>query len=389
MGKAWNLKGGFRMSLHEESMYIFEFDLDEDRVAAIEMGSVTILKKLFLIRPWQLFIEHSIQELKSVPVWMNLRKVPIHLWNAKGLSMIASGIGTPICSDKHTLERTRMSYARVCVEMDVTSDFPSFIPILFDGKELEISVEYTWKPPRCQACATFSHSSAKCPKVSASKVTKKIWVPKLSKTNKETLGRLEESQRLDLEVVNADMNIKNVSETDIDKAGNLETPRNEEHNDSGSLTEKGESRVQSNEEMVDNAAHISIEEKADSPDVERKYVRRKNKGSTKENEKKVDELKNKNSFESLIEVNEDLPSVETFVSQSNNNDQHNEDTTYVDDCVESNEESEYETDNEETSVEKFKPIEEHLVCLQLTRRLGLSQPLTRTESAVRMFGFQF
>ncbi|KAI3881475.1 hypothetical protein MKX03_027172, partial [Papaver bracteatum] len=199
---------------------------------------------------------------------------------------------------------------------------------------------------------------AKCPKVSAGKVTKKIWVPKLSKTSKETLGRLEESQRLHLEVINVDMNITNVSETDNDKAGNLETPRNEEHNDSGSVKEKGESGVQSNEEMVDNAAHISVEEKVESPVVEWKNVRRKNKGSSKENGKKVDELKNKNSFESLLEVNEDLSSGETFVSQSNNIDQHNEDAIKVDDCVESNEDSEYETDNEETCVEKFKPIEE-------------------------------
>ncbi|KAI3834132.1 hypothetical protein MKX03_018087, partial [Papaver bracteatum] len=159
-------------------------------------------------------------------------------------------------------------------------------------------------------------------------------------------------------VINVDMNITNVSETDNDKAGNLETHRNEEHNDSGSLKEKGESGVQSNEEMVDNATHISVEEKVESPVVQWKNVRRKNKGSSKENGKKVDELKNKNSFESLLEVNEDLSSGETFVSQSNNIDQHNEDAIKVDDCVESNEDSEYETDNEETCVEKFKPIEE-------------------------------
>lgn len=202
MDKAWKLKGNYRLTIHEESMYVFEFDLDEDRVIAVELWFVTILNSLFLIRPWQAFIEQDILEMKSVPVWMNLRNVPIHLWNEKGLGMIASVLGVPLISDLHTLNRTRMRYVRVCVEMEANNEFPDSIPVLYDGKEFNVSVEYTRKPPRCLDCVTFGHSSSKCPKVR--KANKNIWIPKLNRTTNGGVDHKEESQSIVKEVAIVD-----------------------------------------------------------------------------------------------------------------------------------------------------------------------------------------
>lgn len=78
---------------------------------------------------------------------VNLRQVPLYMWNVVGLGMISSNIGVPIMMDKQTLNRTRMSYARMCVEITADCEFSSSIPLIIDGKDtVEVKVEYTWKP---------------------------------------------------------------------------------------------------------------------------------------------------------------------------------------------------------------------------------------------------
>lgn len=185
MKEIWKLKGGFRLTINGDSIFLFEFDLAEDRITAIEQGSVFISSRLFLIRPWHLFVEQDIQEMKTFPIWLNLKNIPIHLWNAKGISMITSVLGIPLLTDKNTLARTRMSFARVCIEIEADFNYPATIPMSFGGKEFEVQVEYSWKPPRCLACAFFGHSSGKCSKDSTHKIVKKKLAPKKTNEDKE------------------------------------------------------------------------------------------------------------------------------------------------------------------------------------------------------------
>ncbi|XP_026459012.1 uncharacterized protein LOC113359628 [Papaver somniferum] len=164
--RAWKPKGAMQMTIHGESNYVFEFDNEEDRVAAIEYGPVFIASQMFLVRPWHPLIEQEIATMKSVPTWVNLRKVPLHMWNATALSKIASLIGKPIMMDKFTLSRSRMSFARVLVEIDFDYKYPLVVPVYYKGKHVvDVYVEYSWKPPVFSECSTFGHSLAKCPKV--------------------------------------------------------------------------------------------------------------------------------------------------------------------------------------------------------------------------------
>lgn len=117
------------------------------------------------------------------------------MWHAKGLAIIASFLGKPLMSDKLTLSRQRMGYARVCVEIYASCEFPSMIPIIIGGKRIEIPVEYPWNPPRCTFCSIFGHSLARCVKkprdvspqpnpeviVPIPEVPKEVWVKKTPK----------------------------------------------------------------------------------------------------------------------------------------------------------------------------------------------------------------
>lgn len=124
-----------------------------------------ISNQLFVVKPWSLMIEQDLSELKSIPIWINLRNAPLHLWHAKGLGKLSSFVGIPIMLDKKTTTRSRMTYARICVEVVVDSDFPSHIDALVDNVKLKIIVEYSWKPMICTHCAVFGSSQEKCASV--------------------------------------------------------------------------------------------------------------------------------------------------------------------------------------------------------------------------------
>lgn len=160
----WKPKGEFEMITRGESLLIFKFALDEDRQTALETGCTHIANKLFIIRPWKPFIEQELVNLKSVPIWVKLFNVPFQFWTAKGLSILASYLGNPIMVDAPTLAERRLDFARVCVDVDLSCDFPTSFEVLVDGnKTIQISVEYAWKPIKCNFCGVFGHNESKCP----------------------------------------------------------------------------------------------------------------------------------------------------------------------------------------------------------------------------------
>ncbi|XP_026458833.1 uncharacterized protein LOC113359390 [Papaver somniferum] len=192
INRAWKTKGNIQMTIHSESIFIFDFNCPEDRARALEMGSIFISNRLFIITPWSRPVEQEIAELKSLPVWMNFRNVPLFMWNKKGLSMIASFLGKPLMMDTQTLNKTRMNYARICVEVDVTCEFPDSFTFTLGGKD---KVEYSWKPSKCNECAVFGNSSLNFPKhIKPSQKVVQKWVQKKATTNVDQEGWITKSK---------------------------------------------------------------------------------------------------------------------------------------------------------------------------------------------------
>ncbi|KAL0289989.1 UNVERIFIED_CONTAM: hypothetical protein Sradi_7060000 [Sesamum radiatum] len=92
-------------------------------------------------------------------------------WTEEGLSAVASGIGTPLYSDKITKNCLRLDFARVCVMLDFHSQLPKHLvvlsPILSEGKEvpIKVDIEYEWLPLRCKQCCSLGHTANSCPEV--------------------------------------------------------------------------------------------------------------------------------------------------------------------------------------------------------------------------------
>jgi len=69
-------------------------------------------------------------------------------------------VGRPLSCDEQTYNCTRLEYARVCVEIDAAlpfiREFDIDNPLFVDP--ITVTVDYEWKPTRCDKCKVFSHS---------------------------------------------------------------------------------------------------------------------------------------------------------------------------------------------------------------------------------------
>ncbi|KAF5199868.1 Rna exonuclease [Thalictrum thalictroides] len=161
--KAWKLKARFTMQIHGERIFPFKFENEEDMSNVVEMGSFHVASQLCIIRPWKLFLEDEVREMKTIPIWVILKQFPLELWDNEGFSMVCSAIGVPLFTNKLTEERRRTSYVRVCVEVDVNYKYPKEINVVLDrSREIKIACEYNWRPPQCSHCKVFRHNEVKC-----------------------------------------------------------------------------------------------------------------------------------------------------------------------------------------------------------------------------------
>jgi len=106
------------------------------------------------------------EEFATVPVWVQLPDLPLECWNARALSKIASRIGKPISTDKMTLSKERLSFARVMVEVDASKELVSSLEIkLPTGDIYDQLVVFEIKPKYCKKCKVFGHIEGDCSKV--------------------------------------------------------------------------------------------------------------------------------------------------------------------------------------------------------------------------------
>ncbi|KAF5202724.1 hypothetical protein FRX31_007688 [Thalictrum thalictroides] len=147
--RTWRLKNNFIMKQYGEMMYSFKFMSDDDRKQVLEMGSLHIASQLFILRPWKLFVEAEFNDLKTIPVWVVMKRFPMELWDDEGFGRVASTIGKPLFVDKLTESMTRTSYARVCVEIDTKCTYPDHATVVLDEQRtFKIPFEYNWRGKR-------------------------------------------------------------------------------------------------------------------------------------------------------------------------------------------------------------------------------------------------
>ena len=102
-------------------------------------------------------------QLTSIPIWVKFYNIPLEYWTNTSLGHIASVVGNPLHLDSLTENQSKLSFARICVEVGVDCEFPKSVLLdLGNDKYSNNRIEYPRAPQCCPNCKLFGHSQVNC-----------------------------------------------------------------------------------------------------------------------------------------------------------------------------------------------------------------------------------
>ncbi|XP_019240935.1 PREDICTED: uncharacterized protein LOC109221026 [Nicotiana attenuata] len=144
--------------LHDEGYYVIKFQSLVDMHKVFYPGPHTTRNRPIILKPWTPEFDLSKELLTDIPLWVIFPKLPMSCWGSKALSKIAGAIGKPLFADECTTKQTRISYARMLIEVNVTKTLPAEITVLNPrGRKFQQELVYERKPNYCDKCQTIGH----------------------------------------------------------------------------------------------------------------------------------------------------------------------------------------------------------------------------------------
>ncbi|EOA28475.1 hypothetical protein CARUB_v10024684mg, partial [Capsella rubella] len=107
----------------------------------------------------------NLEDLHSAPTWAILKNVPPQLYSLQGISVIASGIGLPLHTEKSRLDPVNIGATKVKVVIKLDVPLPASVVVQdVQGNSVRVAVEYPRPPPKCLNCGRYGHLLSRCPK---------------------------------------------------------------------------------------------------------------------------------------------------------------------------------------------------------------------------------
>ncbi|KAL3729940.1 hypothetical protein ACJRO7_027008 [Eucalyptus globulus] len=144
----------------DQGFFFFRIPDPKFRRKILEEGHITVARVALVLQQWKPLLELKREKQTTVPVWIRLKNLPLDLWTAPAISAIASTIGKPLFVDQRTEQSQMISFARVCVELQVNKPRFYLTKVRLNGVVRSIAIEYEWKPAECLKCGSFGHNCA-------------------------------------------------------------------------------------------------------------------------------------------------------------------------------------------------------------------------------------
>ncbi|XP_058745862.1 uncharacterized protein LOC131618712 [Vicia villosa] len=188
INNVWNFVSMPNIYYNEEGYFLICFISKEDKEVVLDRGPYTIHRKLMFIHEWTPDFTMKDDMIKIVPIWVTFPQLPLVFWGEKCIGKVASVIGKPLMTDECTDKKLRVSYVRVLIEVDISTELTESINIRGpNGVCFKQSVDYEWKPQFCKKCNKVGHQCKE-----KKEAIKKVWTVK--ETTKEGTENAAESE---------------------------------------------------------------------------------------------------------------------------------------------------------------------------------------------------
>lgn len=141
-----------------------------------------------LVRPWNADLNLHTDQLTSLPIWVQLHGLNVKYWGIDSLGKIGSILGIPIKTDRYTMEKRYLQYARLLIDIPLDMEFPDYVEFVNEHDILiRVDIHYEWKPLKCAHCHMYGHLENECRKKDPAS-TKQVWRPKTKAPRQDEEG---------------------------------------------------------------------------------------------------------------------------------------------------------------------------------------------------------
>lgn len=133
---SWKAK--VTIKYHGSGWIVFQFHSGDEQTKVLENGPYIIYGRPLLLKSMPKYFSFGKAAISAFPVWVQLRNMPLYIWNPVIIGKMCSRIGRPLHMDNLTVHKERITYARCLVEVDMSQDLvQSVLLTLPDGEDYE------------------------------------------------------------------------------------------------------------------------------------------------------------------------------------------------------------------------------------------------------------
>lgn len=159
----WKPKGDVQLHLGAKGFFTLVFTSLEDKDRVFEGGPYFLAAAGLYMRPWKPNFVPERESFTQVPVWIRLFSLPIDYWGLTALKKIGDKLGTFVKASEATIQKRYTTYARICVEMDVSGALHEGLWLEYRDEEYFQALDYEQIPFRCRKCHVHGHLVRDCP----------------------------------------------------------------------------------------------------------------------------------------------------------------------------------------------------------------------------------
>lgn len=156
----WHPKARMELVTMENGYYLAKFAFVDDYEFAKYGGPWMVLDHYLIVKEWIPNFDPFTDKTESMIVWVRFPCLSVEYFDYNFLMKVGKKIGRPINIDTATSLVSRASFARICVEVDITKPLLSKFmlrrrvqPIVYEGLHLI-----------CFKCGVYGHNVDSCSK---------------------------------------------------------------------------------------------------------------------------------------------------------------------------------------------------------------------------------
>ena len=169
----WPCLGDWSVLPLGKGCFEFNFQSVDDMRMVLAQGVINLKPCIirFSCRSSDLNTQSQLQT--HAQIWVRLMQLPQEYWREKTLFEIAYGVGTPSIIDKATQSRLFGIYARILVDVDMSSKLFDSVILEREGYAFTVEVQYERHPLFCCHDKFIGHTVQQCNKLVTSNVQDK------------------------------------------------------------------------------------------------------------------------------------------------------------------------------------------------------------------------